>query len=328
LKKTYTSASGTNTYTENGETHGHNIIAADFGYTAVDSRNPTAPGGGTFPSNQLACTSCHDPHGQYRRLENGTIAKSGAPIKASGSYSTTAGIEAATPDAVGAVGVYRLLAGAGYTKGGVTFNGVPAAKVPSGYNQSEATNQVRVAYGVATSGGHVTWSQWCATCHPGMHTTGGNYVHPVDRDLGSTTAGYYATYVKSGDMTGALATSFLSLVPFATNSSNYTTLAALAQNNNSQLGGPASTDQVTCMSCHRAHASGFVEMLRFDNGYEFTTVNSNYVGSDNASVTGSRAYLQHRGRLMAEWQAAYYDRPATRWATYQRVLCNKCHAKD
>jgi hypothetical protein len=328
LKKTYTaSGSGTNTYREEGATHGHNIVALDFGYVA-DSTNTTAPGGNIFPSNQLACTSCHDPHGKYRRLASGTIATAGAPIKASGSYSTTAGAEAATPDATGAVGVYRLLAGAGYSKGGVTFAGVPAAKVPSGYNQSEATNQVRVAYGVATGGGHVTWGQWCATCHTDMHTDNKPYVHPVDQNVGSTVSTAYQQYVKSGDMSGSSATSYLSLVPFATNSSNYTTLAGLAMNNNSQLGGPASTDQVTCMSCHRAHASGFVEMLRFDNGYEFTTVNSQYVGSDNTSVTGSRAYLQHRGRLNAEWQAAYYDRPATTFATYQRVLCNKCHAKD
>jgi hypothetical protein len=33
-------------------------------------------------------------------------------------------------------------------------------------------------------------------------------------------------------------------------------------------------------------------------------------------------------RTAAEIQAAYYDRPATKFATYQRVYCNKCHAKD
>jgi hypothetical protein len=35
-----------------------------------------------------------------------------------------------------------------------------------------------------------------------------------------------------------------------------------------------------------------------------------------------------RGRLGAETQAAYYDRPVAKFASYQRVLCNKCHAKD
>lgn len=323
LKKNYSATSGTNTYTESGATHGHNIVAADFQYVADDC-NATAPGG-SFPSAQLACNSCHDPHGQYRRMSSGSIAKTGAPIKASGSYNG-AGNEPTTTEAVG---VYRLLAGAGYTKGGVTFNGVPAAKVPSSYNQSEADNQVRVSYGVATAGGHETWGTWCATCHGNMHSTG-NYVHPVDGGLGSTIATLYGQYVKSGDLTGSAATSYLSLAPFATNSSDYAVLAGLASNTAAAAGqvGPGSTDQVMCLSCHRAHASGMMEMLRFDNGYEFMVVNGQYVGSDNPSITGSRAALQHRGRTNAEWQAAYYDRPASKFATYQRVLCNKCHAKD
>jgi hypothetical protein len=319
---TYTPTGGTpTTNTEDGATHGHNIIAADFGYV-VDPTNSTAPGG-TFPSTQLACNSCHDPHGQYRRLQTGTIAKAGAPIKASGSYNGASN----EPTATEAVGVYRLLAGAGYTKDGITFNGVPAAKAPSTYNQTEATNQVRVAYGVSSANGHVTWSNWCATCHRDMHSANG-YVHPVDQNLGSTIATQYGQYVKSGDLTGTPASSFSSLVPFATNSGDYTALAGFANNTGSNLNGPSSTDQVTCMSCHRAHASGWLHALRFDNGYEFMVVNGKYVASDNSSVSGSRAPLQHRGRTEADVLAAYNDRPASRFATYQRLLCNKCHAKD
>jgi len=329
LKKTYNATSGTNTYSEDGATHGHNVVAADFNYVA-DTTNTTAPGG-TFSSAQLGCNSCHDPHGQYRRLQSGTIAKTGAPIKGSGSYNGAAN----EPDAANAVGVYRLLAGDSYTTHGPTgqavtpgFNGVPAAKAPSTYNQTEATNQVRVAYGVSTAAGHVTWGQWCATCHTNMHSTG-HYVHPVDQGLGSTISGLYGTYVKSGDMTGSAASSFLSLVPFSTNSGDYTVLAPLASNTGASLAGPGSSDQVNCMSCHRAHASGMMEALRFDNGYEFMVVNANYIGMDNPTMSGgSRVALQARGRTMAEWQAAYYDRPVSRWATYQRVLCNKCHAKD
>ncbi|MBF8258868.1 MAG: omcT, partial [Actinobacteria bacterium] len=174
---------------------------------------------------------------------------------------------------------------------------------------------------------HATWGNWCATCHPDMHSAG-NYVHPVDQGLGSTIAGLYNTYVKSGDMGGVIGTSFQSLVPFAQNTADYLLLAAQAKNNGTTMGGPLSGDTVMCLSCHRAHASGFIEMLRFDPGYEFTTVGGQYVGSDNPLITSSRAPLQHRGRTNAEWTAAYYDRPASTFATYQRVLCNKCHAKD
>ncbi len=317
LKKDYTFVVRGTTINEDGDTHGHNIIAADFGY-AVDGVNAAAPGG-TFPSAQLACNSCHDPHGKYRRLVGGTVATTGAPIKASGSYTAATN----EPDGTGAVGVYRLLAGAGYTKDGITFTGVPAAKVPSSYNRTEAATQTRVAYGVATTGGHNAWGTWCGTCHTGMHSSG-NYVHPIDQGVGSSIATIYGQYVKSGDMTGVAASSFSSLTPFSTNSSDYTVLAGLAQNNDSQLGGPATSDQVNCMSCHRAHASGWEFGLRWNMEGEFMTYNSLFPGTDTTPTVPQFA----RGRLGAETQAAYYDRPVTKFASYQRVLCNKCHAQD
>lgn len=323
LKKTfsysYTSGGVTTNYSETGG--GHNIIAPSRGYN-VDSHNDTAPGG-TFPSAQLQCNSCHDPHGQYRRKSDGTIAKTGAPIIGSGSYDNST-----EPSAGKAVGVYRLLAGAGYTKDGVTFNGVPVAKAPSTYNRTEASTQTRVAYGLATTGGHVSWGAWCATCHGDMHGAG-KYVHPSDSNLGSTIATTYGQYVKSGDLTGSSDSSFLSLVPFIEGTGDYAALALNAKNNDTKLGGPSTSDQVSCLSCHRAHASGWSHMLRFDQGYEFMTKAAEYVASDNTAVGNTgRGPLQHRGRTIADAKAAYYDRPASKFADYQRVLCNKCHAKD
>jgi cytochrome c553 len=44
-----------------GDAAGHNIIATEYGLNA-DGTLLTAPGG-TFPASELACTSCHDPHG-------------------------------------------------------------------------------------------------------------------------------------------------------------------------------------------------------------------------------------------------------------------------
>jgi len=44
-----------------GEAAGHNIISFIYGI-ARDSRFLNSPGG-TFPSDELSCTSCHDPHG-------------------------------------------------------------------------------------------------------------------------------------------------------------------------------------------------------------------------------------------------------------------------
>ncbi|MBI2216914.1 MAG: cytochrome C [Candidatus Rokubacteria bacterium] len=316
LKKTYTfTLRGTPT-TDDGNLFGHNIVAADYGYV-VDPNNATAPGG-TFPSAQLGCTSCHDPHGQYRRNANGTISKTGAPIANSGSYATSA-----EPTATSAVGVYRLLAGAGYTKGGVTFLGNPAAKVPSSYNRTEAATQTRVAYGHATTGGHVSWADWCKTCH----SNHGAFPHPNDQQLGSTIATNYNSYVKTGDMTGTAATSFTSLVPFVENTSDYTVLASHAKNDNTYLQGPSGGDRITCLSCHRAHASGWNHALRWNIEYEFMVSGTSWYGTD--TTPGDTNANKHRGRTSTETAAAYYDRPATQFAEGgQRLLCNKCHAKD
>lgn len=322
LKKTYTFTVRGTAITEDGSTHGHNIVAADNGYV-VDPVNVTSPGG-TFPSAQLACNSCHDPHGKYRRKSDGTIATTGAPIIASGSYATSTTPGYAEPPAAGtALGVYRLLAGLGYAKSGVTFAGNPAAKVPNTYNRTEATTQTRAAYGHATTGGHVTWGDWCATCHGAMHSNG-NYVHRVDEGLGSEIATNYKTYVKSGDLTGDGVNGFSSLVPFVENTADYAALASHAKNDDTVLTGPSSADRVSCLSCHRAHASGWEYGLRWNMEGEFMVYNSLWPGTDTTPTVPQFA----RGRLAAETQAAYYDRPVTQFASYQRVLCNKCHAKD
>jgi cytochrome c553 len=79
LKKTYIWMGGSAPETSPGERHGHNVIAADYGYVA-DSTLLTAPGGGTsqYPSNMLTCISCHDPHGRYRRNSDTTITTTGS----------------------------------------------------------------------------------------------------------------------------------------------------------------------------------------------------------------------------------------------------------
>ena len=142
IKKDYTWNPGWAPQNEDGDRHGHNIIAADPDFLyAQDATNVLAPGG-AYPRGQMACTSCHDPHAQGRRLFDGTVAMTGAPIAASGSY-PGAGNE---PTATTAVGLYRLLAGPGYNTDGVTYDGAPVAKVPSSYNRSEATTQTRGAF--------------------------------------------------------------------------------------------------------------------------------------------------------------------------------------
>lgn len=326
ILKTYNfTVRGTPT-TELGDSHGHNVVATEFGIS-TDATNATAPGG-TFPSGQLACNSCHDPHGKFRRIGGDTtytIGTSGAPIIGSGSYATSA-----VPTATQAVGVYRLLAGQGYAK--VTYPGVPAAVVPSSYNRSEATTQTRAAYGYsATGGGKTNWGEWCGACHPNMHSGFGNYVHPTEQTLGSTVSGNYQTYVNSGNTTGgSSATSFLSLVPFIESTSDYAALKLHAKNDDSALTGPASSDRVSCLSCHRAHATGWPEGLRWNTEWEFISYvdgsgNPVWPGTDNQPAANGE---RHRGRTELETRTAYYLRPVTIFGAYQRSLCNKCHAQD
>jgi hypothetical protein len=319
LRKDYTMTIRGTTSTEDGATHGHNIIAVDTPF-AVDPHNTTSPGG-TFSSSQLGCQSCHDPHGRARRRSDGsyatgaTLGQQADPIIASGSYNNSV-----TPAAGQAVGVYRLLRGLGDNTQGATFQGVAIAIAPSSYNRTEATTQTRVAYG---TDGISTWGNWCASCHQNMHSSG-NYVHPVDQSLGSDVANIYNAYVKSGDLTGSAASSFTSLVPFAENTGDIATLQSHSKNDDTYLNGPGSSDKVVCLSCHRAHASGFPEALRWNMEGEFMIYNSQFPGTDTTPTAPQFA----RGRLGAETQAAYYDRPVTKFASYQRVLCNKCHAKD
>jgi predicted CXXCH cytochrome family protein len=303
--------------------HGHNIVAADKLYN-VDATNVYAPGSdNSFLSSQLGCQSCHDQHGQTRRTltgyqRGGTLGATVLPIMASGSYNTSP-----DPTATEAVGIYRLLRGVGDNTQGPTFVGAPIAVAPGTYNQTEAEYQVRVAYGAS---GINTWGNWCATCHADMHSTG-NYVHKVDGTLGDKAAIYNA-YKKSGDLSGTSANAFSSLVPFAEATGLYTTLKTHADNAGLVMAGPATGDQVMCLSCHRAHASGMPEALRFSQSYEFMTYAGDYIGMDNPAMTSTRKATQTFSRNSSDWKAAYYDRPKEQFATYQRVLCNKCHAKD
>ncbi|MBI5058132.1 MAG: cytochrome C [Nitrospirae bacterium] len=318
LKKTYTYSprAGSNVV-DAGDRHGHNIVAIDFTYNA-DATNLTAPGG-DMDATQLSCNSCHDNHGKLRRLSDGTLATTGAPIIGSGSYDTSV-----VPLAGQAVGAYRLLRGPGSTagSGGKTFTAVFNAVVPSTYNRSEAVTPTRVAYGAGIS-------DWCATCHPDMHSgTSSLMTHPVNQPIGVDVAANYNAYVGSGNMTGNSNTSFDSIVPFQMdNTTDFATLKAKAVNNGSVATGPASSDRVMCLSCHRAHATGWEYMTRWNaTGNEFIAVEGVWPGTDSP-VVAAQAAKYSQGRTVAETTKAYND-TAMHYGSYQRSLCNKCHAQD
>lgn len=311
--------------TSTGDQHGHNIVALDYGYLP-DSVRSLAPGG-QYPSSSLSCTSCHDPHGRYRRLADGSIAQGGAPIAGSGSYSTSR----APTAGVASVGAYRLLGGAGYQPRSVSGNlafaaNPPAAVSPPDYNRGEAVTQTRVAYG---SG----FSEWCANCHAsilvGGETSGmGSLEHPAGAtarlDAGIVTN--YNAYVMTGNVTNAdPSRAYWSLVPFEEGTATYSVLQAHARTDDSYLAGPDTNSNVSCLTCHRAHASGFDAITRFRTTNEFLTVG---VGGISTWPDPASNPAQAEGRTASETQASYYDRPATSFAPFQARLCNKCHVND
>jgi len=316
LKKNYSWISGGTPFSEAGERHGHNIVAVEFGYQE-DSVNISAPGG-TFPASSLTCTSCHDPHGRFRVGDDGTVSTGGESITASGSYSVNGTLANPLPGA--AVGSYRLLAGAGYQPAGSVFpfaSDPPAAVVPEDYNRSEDVTQTRVAYGSGTS-------SWCTNCHGQMHDLDGSFVHPYEQPLGISVADRYNLYIKTGDLSGTVDSSFLSLVPFETGYSNSLAdriaLAAMARSDDNNLTGPGPQDKVGCLTCHRAHASGWPYMLRWNNEAPLIVYNGLFPGVDNGAPADF-----HMGRTESETLRSYYDRPPSVFGSNQNRLCEKCH---
>jgi len=320
LKKNYTWGTGAGrTAVSAGERHGHSIVASDHSFVA-DTKNITAPLG-AYPSEKLSCISCHDPHGKYRRFADGSIRTTGLPVFASGSYNNSP-----DPDSAGAVGVYRLLGGKGfqpkYLSGGNTFTtDPPAAVAPAAYNREESSNDTRVAYGSGVS-------EWCENCHSNHGGNSNDMRHPAGNStkFSASVIANYNSYVASGDLSGNVSISFTSLVPFEMGTNDYGLLKRTANSDGSDRRGPDSgsgNPNVMCLTCHRAHASGWDSMTRWNMKATFIVYGGIYPGVDNSSP---QEYAQ--GRTVAETQKAYYGRPVTKLAAYQRSLCNKCHAKD
>jgi predicted CXXCH cytochrome family protein len=232
------------------------------------------------------------------------------------------------PQANYAVGAYRLLAGKSYTpasKPGFPFpNDPPIAVAPRNYNKSEGGvggSETRVQYATGMS-------EWCKNCHSEIHSEGyvsgfGGQRHPAASNayLKPTQYNIYNTYVSSG-VYSAGASLYTSLVPFEQGTTP--TLTALQTAANAGTAPTAgATSGVMCLSCHRAHASAFDSMVRWDQNATFLT----------DSGTGFTDGLNTRPAGLTA--AGYYDRTVAATGNgsnvmgpFQRSLCNKCHGKD
>ena len=282
LTQSYTNSNWSGSVTSDPDNMGHNVIATDYGLT-VDGTNTTAPGG-TFTSSGLGCDSCHDPHGQV----NGGTANGELPISVSGSYG-----EAPAPSTI--AGNYRLL-------GDVEYGlAAPAPiAVTDGFGETDVSHP---AYGQGMS-------EWCASCH-------GEYVnnsqkHPSGNgEFLNGQSANYNSYVATGDFTGVQATSFTALVQFERQETDKTILTAAV----TSTAGPDSGDNVMCLTCHRAHASAFNNITRWDMEHELLA--EGWPTAANLTAMGALPLSDYYGRDIA-----------TDFGDFQRSLCNKCHVRD
>ncbi len=180
---------------------------------------------------------------------------------------------------------FRLLNGIGPIQDGIaTFaNAAPDAE-GRGYNDAE-TNVSHTAY---KSG----MGAWCGNCHGDFHNNNTKLIHPTGRAIGGTIANIYNLYNGTDDLTGGTqATAYIAAVPFEDPAMT-----------TSSTEGPSASSQVTCITCHRAHATSAQNAGRWDFNITFL--------HEDGVESGS------------------YPIPNPYPSDNQRSLCNKCHAKD
>lgn len=268
------------TKTYSWEAHGHTEVSSgdSHGHNVISpayglgqDMTLSEAPGGDFLSGYLRCTSCHDPHGNQS---------------------------------------FRLLYG---TAMGPVYNGGRYdfdSEAPEAKGNSRRTmvggggNETNARHTVYKDG----MSDWCANCHTNFHSDNtNNFVHPTGENLGSTIAAAYNAYISTDEVVGGdVATSYWGLVPFEAVNVD---LESVSTTNYTQ--GPGGTDQVMCLSCHRAHASAFADAGRWDFG-------TTYIAESHPLPTDT-------GWTQEDADNMYYDYT---FVTNQRSLCNKCHVKD
>ena len=275
VTKTWSWSAHGHDFASTGDSHGHNVVSPTYGID-VDATLTEAPGG-DFLSSRLGCTSCHDPHGNQS---------------------------------------FRILYGSGLPLGspnGPVYNGgtYPFTE-PAPLAKGNSRRTIKDGSGEETDAQHTVYksgmSEWCANCHNDIHSGNtGNSVHPTGQNLGSGVAAAYNGYQNTdAPVGGDVATSYWGLVPFEAVNVDLTTVDS---SNFTQ--GPTGNDQVACISCHRAHASAFADIARWDMGETF--------------IIESRPRSVADGATVDDLANMYYD---YEFVDNQRSLCNKCHVKD
>ena len=155
---------------------------------------------------------------------------------------------------------------------------------------------ISLFFGAESNSNHTAYqggmSAWCSNCHSAYHEAYGTLRHPSGTTIGGTIAATYNTYNGTTDQLGAVvATSYLAAVPFED-----------PANTTSSTTGPLFSSEVSCITCHRAHATSAPDAGRWDFAVTFLHED----GDESLS----------------------YQIPDPYADLNQRSLCNKCHNQD
>ncbi len=189
-----------------GHRAGHSIIAPSWRLDA-DPDYLVAPGG-SYPSRNMGCTSCHDPHGNTN---------------------------------------FRMLWGAGQsTADGFLFtSAAPLAEGIDIHTQTESPTS-HTAY---QSG----WTDWCANCHGDYHEGAAAFEHPGDDNMSGYQNGYNDYDGPSNPYDGDYSSAYLPEVPIEDPSMTVDGTV-----------GAFGSSRLSCMTCHRAHATSGPGAVRWD----------------------------------------------------------------
>ncbi len=196
--------------------------------------------------------------------------------------------------------VYRLLGGQGYDGGGKAsgfafMNPAPIAK-PSRPSFGDWLPESDANHPDYISG----MSEWCTNCHSG-YLSNKNLSHPAGpmarlKDL----ANIYRQSVKTMSSGGGQAAAYDFLVPFERGEGG----------NGGNAAGPNPSANVMCLTCHRAHASPFKAIGRWDLKIKTGLANSPVL----TSPEGIHAYYGHS--------------ITNRYGDRKKTLCVLCHPVD
>ncbi|HFC98380.1 MAG TPA: hypothetical protein ENJ40_08005 [Thermosulfurimonas dismutans] len=242
-----TLAGGNFYWVTQGDDHGHNV----YGIAGQDAALGLTPPGGTTMAQQLRCAGTYGCHGDPN-IANPIVSMLGAH------HADDSVIDGST---VGKS--YRFLKGVlGYEDPQWEYH-----PTPSRHNQYKGVDRTS-----ETDIDPSTISGFCARCHGDFHHGSGNISgnssgwgspwlrHPTDYDLGNTDPGSeyrdYPGVLIGQTINGVTYTqgTYAPEVPLgSTNVANATSTIT--------FGGGAI---ITCLTCHRAHATPYAKSLRWD----------------------------------------------------------------